>query len=726
VRLAITSTVVAPITHRGCFGVLSTLGTDPSTELFFLIFFIPEGLGLYDLTNLALSTDVQLGSYIFSVLTRLHSIQAFHRFISSLCLIVVLLFTSSVTGTRINMGGGSSRFEETDWESATGKLTSSDETIDGAPPTPKYRVYSINKTAGVINQREYDVTDDESNLLYSTRGIEGRLAWFDVMGPQMDQYLLRVQVDLSRRYWVIYRFGVPSYPGQFPDTMATNLLRQSRGESQPCLYRKACITVTWSRYHAIVNLYGPPPENLIEQQGMKLATTKTSDSAAADSDGKEKQNDGDDEHANDKNNDDDTPAWATMVLGPDFGRNIKPKQGASQSPTKNESNKETLATETVQGSTTENQKQPPVEAEKLSPSDEPQGTTVMAEKSTDDEAHDVKCDGTVEETKNETEEIANETQSKSKDAIQAKIDSGDAPLRDFSNPIEEIPEHLRNPNLGPKIHHSKSHDQIKKFSKWVKENTSDIPPDPLEGYLELDKPILKCEEINSFLGQHQTMLVGDKEAKRLEQEELRTAAEIGADAHNPNANQKPGLVTSEGEATSPPPAAAGAEGGSMTIPSKKKDAKSFSKVRKFGKWLKKVGEAGTEWATSPPGSVPSRAADSNKSTTKEKDSKQTDIDGAAHNEANGDEKEDSDIDNSDQIRPTSSQISLDDQSTSSSKSGKHEVLEPLVGFWNWDNTMRVHKMKMHVAEGSDLALHVVLAIVTNQLRYERNVVVTTV
>ena len=49
-----------------------------------------------------------------------------------------------------------------------------------------------------------------------------------------------------------------------------------------------------------------------------------------------------------------------------------------------------------------------------------------------------------------------------------------------------------------------------------------------------------------------------------------------------------------------------------------------------------------------------------------------------------------------------------------------------MGFWNWDNTMRVHKMKMHVAEGSDLALHVVLAIVTNQLRMERNVVVSTV
>lgn len=600
------------------------------------------------------------------------------------------------------MGGGSSRFEETDWESATGKLSSSDETIDGSPPTPKYRVYSINKTAGVINQREYDVTDDESNLLYSTRGIEGRLAWFDVMGPQMDQYLLRVQVDLSRRYWVIYRFGVPSYPGQFPDTMATNLLRQSRGESQPCLYRKACITVTWSRYHAIVNLYGPPPENLI-QRGVNLAATSTSDA-------------GDHEDTTDEN-DDDTPAWATMVLGPTFGRNDKPKQVPSPSPAKNETSEEALPTEPVQVSTSENQKEPAVGAEESPTADE-----LQAVKSGEDEQHDVKAEETVEETKKETVDSLNETQSLSKEATQTKI--GDAPLRDFSNPIEEIPEHLRNPNLGPKIHHSKSHKQIKKFSKWVKENTSDIPPDPLEGYLELDKPILKCEEINSFLGQHQTMLVGDKEAKRLEQEELRAAAEIGADAHNPNANQKPGLVTSEGEASGPPPVAEG--GSTVETSKKKKDSKSFSKVRKFGKWLKKGVEAGTEWATSPPGSAPGRAADSNKLSPKEKDSKQADIDSAPTSAVNGDDKIDSDIDTSDQIHPTSSQISLDDQSTSSSKSGKQEILEPLVGFWNWDNTMRVHKMKMHVAKGSDLALHVVLAIVTNQLRYERNVVVTTV
>lgn len=55
-----------------------------------------------------------------------------------------------------------------------------------------------------------------------------------------------------------------------------------------------------------------------------------------------------------------------------------------------------------------------------------------------------------------------------------------------------------------------------------------------------------------------------------------------------------------------------------------------------------------------------------------------------------------------------------------------EEEQPLVGYWSWDNTFRVHKMKMHLAKGSDLSLHVVLAIIANQVRYERNAIAMTV
>lgn len=64
--------------------------------------------------------------------------------------------------------------------------------------------------------------------------------------------------------------------------------------------------------------------------------------------------------------------------------------------------------------------------------------------------------------------------------------------------------------------------------------------------------------------------------------------------------------------------------------------------------------------------------------------------------------------------------------------GEEEIIripeeeQPLVGYWLWENTLRTHKIKMHVAKGTDLALHVVLAIITNQVRYERNAIAMTI
>jgi hypothetical protein len=52
--------------------------------------------------------------------------------------------------------------------------------------------------------------------------------------------------------------------------------------------------------------------------------------------------------------------------------------------------------------------------------------------------------------------------------------------------------------------------------------------------------------------------------------------------------------------------------------------------------------------------------------------------------------------------------------------------ESLIGYWNWQNTWKIHQVKMHLAQGSDLALHVCLAIIVNQVRYERNAIAMTV
>jgi hypothetical protein len=57
---------------------------------------------------------------------------------------------------------------------------------------------------------------------------------------------------------------------------------------------------------------------------------------------------------------------------------------------------------------------------------------------------------------------------------------------------------------------------------------------------------------------------------------------------------------------------------------------------------------------------------------------------------------------------------------------EEEKPQPLIAYWTWKNTYTVHKMQMDLSKNSDLALHVVLAILVNQVRYERNALAMTV
>ena len=67
-----------------------------------------------------------------------------------------------------------------------------------------------------------------------------------------------------------------------------------------------------------------------------------------------------------------------------------------------------------------------------------------------------------------------------------------------------------------------------------------------------------------------------------------------------------------------------------------------------------------------------------------------------------------------------------DDASNNTTDQQQQKEQPLIGYWNWENTMRTHRMKLHLAAGSDLALHVVIAILVNQVRYERNAIALTV
>jgi hypothetical protein len=166
------------------------------------------------------------------------------------------------------MGGATSKLEATDWSQADGQLQSARDCIDGAEPTKQAVVVYLTKKV-VMTQREFDVTDENCNLLYTTRAVPGTLACFDVLGPGLDDFRLRVMVDLARRYWIVYRSAVPVFAGQQYDRMAKKkLLAQVYDGDQThvnssALYRAACVTVSWSRYMAVAVPYGPPTAEML-------------------------------------------------------------------------------------------------------------------------------------------------------------------------------------------------------------------------------------------------------------------------------------------------------------------------------------------------------------------------------------------------------------------------------------------------------------------------------
>jgi hypothetical protein len=642
------------------------------------------------------------------------------------------------------MGGGSSRYEETDWPNASGKLLSPRDTVDGSPPTTKHGQYTITKQG--INQRDFDVVDGDCNLLYTTQIVEGTLAWFDVLGVGIANYVLRVQVDLTRRYWVIYRYGQPAYPGQFADMYATMKLRELRGDSAPCLYKAACITVSWSRYYAIVCRYGSPPldqddDDDDECEGSDVLHKSTSSqSLASIQDGK-----------------------------------IKAFQAEM------ETNMEVIDTFAAQNNVEQSK---PIEPDDKAASDEMEtiksGMEPAAKK--DDAARELK--GFPDEQDGAMTSLLDESFSSDDGDVSAKNGNlwNSRAWDSNTSASQALDTELLAEKTGSSNEETrKAHVRLmKKWKAWAKKSAGmdQPPPNPLEGYLLIHEPILKCEEVNSFMGQHQTMLISLEEAKILEE----------ADAEA--ANQQPGAVENQDNV-----AHVNQQATKDASTKEETEKPSFPRIRKLGNWLKtsshsmsmkrgsQIQQAAPQMPTSP---VAKPIAEHFKDETLESARKSTNDENVA---SVGEEKRDSCSDFvNDEVScdgPTPAEeavmdsevaLSLAPLSVQSCETSPPELayepgveeskdpitneveesreiistgeaedtsigsdtkysqpglkkkapLEPLVGYWIWDNTMQVHKMKMTVAKDSDLALHVVLAVVTNQLRLERNVLLTTV
>lgn len=618
------------------------------------------------------------------------------------------------------MGGGSSRYDETNWSTATGNLQSAAETIDGSPPTSKAGVYTITKQG--INQRDYDVTDEDCNLLYTTQCIEGTLAWFDVLGKGLENYILRVQVDLSRRYWVIYRYGVPTYEGQFVDLYATMKLREARGDRAPCLYKNACITVSWSRYYAIVHKYRMPPDDEDLEANDSMSETTSSHSLSGMEDPKIKLL----QIEMDKSNQLGQPLESTMMAQTETNSKADLDSGSLQI-----LNNTTI----LERANNENGIERKLE-------DESDGRNSV-EMGTDAIDHSV---GVFH------------TEGWSSMGKKSKLDSDE--MIQTSDSMDDAAK--------------KAHVVLmKRWKNWAKKSTGmdQPPPNPLEGYLWIQEPILKCEEVNSFMGQHQTMLISSEEARQLEAADL--PSEAGVDTPtSEGGTQLLGLNSIQHDSKG-------------ILAESEADKASFPRIRKLGNWLKaksvKVVEASQKSLSPAPPQMAAWHTDGEhfdgdddsvhlRKALNAFEKLSADDTSEEKKESNGDLREvvrESETENkfldesavnipnsaSDSVHATSAHypnceagvkesndsfldvnavddtMSIQEQPLKKSSGStvlNNSSLEPLVGYWIWDNTMQVHKMKMTVAKDADLALHVVLAIVTNQLRLERNMILTTV
>jgi hypothetical protein len=519
------------------------------------------------------------------------------------------------------MGGTTSKLDENDWEKADGKLTSAHHTLDGSAPTEAYAVYVLTKKG--VNQREFDVTDEDKNLLYTTRAVPGTIACFDLLGKGIGDYRLRVYVDIARRYWTVCRFDVPTFVGQKIDQEAKEKLITeidgNKTSTMPILYKKCLITVSWSRYLAVTALFGPPSaaEMLIPTAPDPAPTSPSMPGYSS----------LDDNYTS--SDEDDMLDEASRIAARMRTRKVS-DEGLPLPDDEEESNEDgggiTQAEEASKDAQNEE-------------ADEPE---------TDSKLHirAASLSGLDRLVSPPIDPDEQPTSASERNTLRASPSSGRA-QGDYSSATATVGNWLQKQSNSIR----ESSISLRRTSQSYLSNTMSqkvLHTDHLEGVVDLDQPLLLCQEIyNRLIGNHQTSLVSKERALELLQQDRAQHIKAGTDESDSDDKDDEIFSSQQGEAS-----------------------------------LVHV-DTGTDLS---PGDGVQQSKESG---------------GVPEADANGEHH----IGNAEQ---------------------EPEQEQPLVGYWSWDNTLRVHKMKMHLAKGSDLSLHIVLAIIVNQVRYERNAVAMTI
>jgi hypothetical protein len=135
------------------------------------------------------------------------------------------------------MGGAvASRFEVTDWDKEDGGVSRGD-SIDGTSPTLHHTILTLKKK-NLVNQREFEVRNDQDLLLYKSHAVEGTTKEFSLWGMAENSELFRVIPDVDHTHWIIYGHN-RLFEGQVPS-------KDNRW------YKVAVVTIAWDHCHADV------------------------------------------------------------------------------------------------------------------------------------------------------------------------------------------------------------------------------------------------------------------------------------------------------------------------------------------------------------------------------------------------------------------------------------------------------------------------------------------
>ena len=160
------------------------------------------------------------------------------------------------------MGAASSRFAETDWDKNDG-CCPRDATLDGSAPTLSHTILTLKKTKSLVNQREFEVRNDQDLLLYKSVGVEGTTKEFELFAVASNSTLFRVIPDSDHSNWTVYGHN-RIFEGQVPS-------KDNRW------YKTAIVHIAWDHCHGDVHMMvpGDDPSGVPGDAILKVETIKS-------------------------------------------------------------------------------------------------------------------------------------------------------------------------------------------------------------------------------------------------------------------------------------------------------------------------------------------------------------------------------------------------------------------------------------------------------------------